>query len=249
MNPRSLLAPALLCTLLVPTGASAAPEDGGVDPIVIDVNPPGAMSPAPADPAEAVVMTPPEVAGFSNEVVEPEEAYDPYPYEDAYDDPYVDDYEPKRTTLELDSGYIGLGIAPGLTLHHKGFHPNTRFELEFGGTLEHRYRDLALSFGVVTHLTPYYERKSPGYGADVTLTALLGPVYLRTGLGALGGLPRSHRLHDTAAAIGGVVGAGLTFGRVPMIRVGVDYDLRITTRREPIHTFLLALRFACCRQE
>ena len=69
------------------------------------------------------------------------------------------------------------------------------------------------------------------------------------GLGALGGLPRAHLLHETTAAVGGVVGVGLTFGREPMIRVGVDYDLRINTKLEPVHTFLLALRFACCRKD
>ncbi|MFO7566952.1 MAG: hypothetical protein R6X02_30185 [Enhygromyxa sp.] len=181
-----------------------------------------------------------------------------YPVDEHYLEPEphkskeVEAYEPeqaRRTTLKLSSGYVGLGIAPGMTLHPRGFHPNTRFELEFGGTLEHSYRDLALSFGVVTHITPYYERKTPSYGADVTMTALLGPVYLRTGLGALGGLPRAHLLHQTTAGIGGVVGVGLSFGRTPMIRVGVDYDLRVNTKLEPVHTFFLAVRLVCCRKE
>jgi hypothetical protein len=173
------------------------------------------------------------------------------PTEDLYVEPYVP-YEPepeRRTTLKLDSGYFSLGIAPGMTLHSRGFHPNTRFDLEFGGTLEHRYRDLALSFGVATQLTPYYERKTPSFGADVTSTLILGPIYLRTGLGAVGGLPRGHMLHNTAAGIGGVVGVGLNFGRAPMVRVGVDYDLRVNTRLEPVHTFFLAVRIVCCRKE
>jgi hypothetical protein len=98
-------------------------------------------------------------------------------------------------------------------------------------------------------MTPYYERKKPSFGADVTSTLVLGPVYLRTGLGAVGGLPRGHMLHNTAAGIGGVVGVGLTFGRAPMLRVGVDYDLRVNTRLEPVHTVFLAVRIVCCRKE
>jgi hypothetical protein len=263
MLPRQLSVLVSLIPLMVPAlGWAGAPGDGGVDPVTMDARAPGDWTPAPADPAEAVLVMPPEAtsvasgnAGYADEVsprggYEGYAGYQGYAYE-ASAEP-VDAAEPesgRETTLKLGSGYIGLGIAPGLTLHPKGFHPNTRFELEFGGTLEHRYRDLALSFGVVTHLTPYYERKAPSYGADVTMTALLGPIYLRTGLGALGGVPRSHRLEHTAAAIGGVVGVGMSFGRAPMVRVGVDYDLRLTTHGEPIHTFLLALRFVCCRAE
>jgi hypothetical protein len=56
-------------------------------------------------------------------------------------------------------------------------------------------------------------------------------------------------LHNTAAGIGGVVGVGLTFGREPMVRVGVDYDLRVNTRLEPVHTVFLAVRIACCRKD
>jgi hypothetical protein len=163
-------------------------------------------------------------------------------------DPYVPEPE-RRTTLKLSSGYIGLGVAPGMTLHARGFHPMTRFEMEFGGTLEHRYRDLALSFGVALQMQPYYGRKAPSGGADVTSTLLLGPVYLRTGLGAVGGLPTGHRLSQTLPAVGGVVGVGLSLGREPMVRIGVDYDLRINTRLEPIHTVMIAFRFACCRKK
>lgn len=186
-----------------------------------------------------------ELAAQELEQAEEYEEYEAY----EEDENWEDSYEPKRTVLELQSGYIGLGIAPGMTIHDDGFHPNTRFELEFGGTLEHEFRDLGLSFGVVSHLTPYYGRKQPSFGADVTSTIMLGPIYLRTGLGALGGLPRNHRVENTAAAIGGVVGAGLNFGRSPMLRVGVDYDFRVTTRLEPVHTVFLAVRFACCRED
>jgi hypothetical protein len=254
---RPLLVSASMFAVLAPALAWAGPEDGGVDPVTIDARAPGEWTPAPADPAEAVLIMPPEAASVGGAAADTGYApgtddYEPYALYEGYEGP-KEPTEPdseRQTTLKLGSGYIGLGIAPGLTLHHRGFHPNTRFELEFGGTLEHRFRDLALSFGVVTHLTPYYERKAPSYGADVTMTALLGPIYLRTGLGALGGLPRGHRLEHTTAAIGGVVGAGVSLGRSPMVRIGVDYDLRVATRRgAPIHTFLLALRFACCRAE
>ena len=264
MAPRiTLLAPALICTMFVPALALAAPapEDGvdaeagaaseasvGEAPEAVAVPAEGDLS--SASPVEGPQPAPAEAPAVAEQDIdvddEPFEDDDDY-VEDDYD--YDDGYVEKRTTLELESGYIGLGIAPGMTIYPGGFHPNTRFELEFGGTLEHEYRDLALSFGVVTHLTPYYERKKPSYGADVTATAILGPVYLRTGLGALGGLPRGHLLEDTAAGIGGVVGAGLTFGREPMVRVGVDYDFRVTTRLEPVHTVFLAVRLACCRSD
>lgn len=251
----ALAAPALLCSLLVTAPALAKGPEGdpaaAVDPAPA-VDPAFAVDPAPAPVVveEAVVVPPTEPAPTVTEAPVLET-----PPTDYYVEPYVEPYEPEpyegkpEATLELDSGYFGLGIAPGMTLHDRGFHPNTRFELEFGGTLEHNRRDLALSFGVVTHITPYYERKKPSFGADVTATALLGPVYIRTGLGAVGGLPRAHLLNTTTAGIGGVVGIGLSFGRAPMVRVGVDYDLRVNTKLEPVHTFLLALRFACCRED
>ena len=262
---------ALMCTSL-PSVAFAAPGDAAQPeaetaievaapaetPSAEPVEAPAAEAPAAAEApvaTEAPVVAPAEVDELSDaEMAAIEEAVaeqleDEYPYyeEDYYleDDPY----EPKRTVLELQSGYIGLGIAPGMTIHDRGFHPNTRFELEFGGTLEHDFRDLGWSFGVVSHITPYYGRKKPSFGADVTSTAMLGPVYIRTGLGALGGLPRNHNLDNTAAAIGGVVGAGLNFGRAPMVRIGVDYDFRVTTKLEPVHTVFIALRIACCRSD
>lgn len=246
-SPSLLLAPsALLCSVFLFTSAAAASPDA----------PEAAADAAPVEPSEAVVVVPAEApANEAPIVTDPPEIAHEYPVDDYYEpyepEPY-EPYEPEptpRTTLELDSGYFGLGIAPGMTLHQRGFHPNTRFELEFGGTLEHRYRDLALSFGVATQITPYYERKAPSFGADVTSTVMLGPIYIRTGLGALGGLPRGHMLHNTAAAIGGVVGVGLNFGREPMVRVGVDYDFRVNTRMEPVHTVFLAVRIACCRKD
>lgn len=260
-----LLAPALIAILFVPALAFAAPPaDVAAEPVAAPEAGPAeeAVIVAPADaapvaPADAAPVEGPAVANATDApAVESAPELEYFPEDeirepDYYEDPY-EPYEPgpdKRTTLELQSGYIGLGIAPGMTFHDRGFHPNTRFELEFGGTLEHEYRDLALSFGVVTQVTPYFERKKPSFGADVTSTVVLGPVYLRTGLGAVGGIPRNHIQHDTAAAIGGVVGAGLTFHRAPQIRVGVDYDLRVTTRLEPIHTVFIALRLACCRSE
>ncbi|EDM74016.1 hypothetical protein PPSIR1_35537 [Plesiocystis pacifica SIR-1] len=71
---------------------------------------------------------------------------------------------------------------------------------------------------------------------------------MRTGLGAVGGLPRRHRLHQTAAGVGGTVGAGFIFegGGAPF-RVGLDYDLRVNTYLEPVHTGFVTLRFGCCR--
>jgi hypothetical protein len=207
-------------------------------------------------PSEAVVVAAPAEAPVATEAPLVADAFidESAPIEDDYVEPYepYEPYEPepeRRTTLKLDSGYFSLGIAPGMTIHHRGFHPNTRLEMEFGGTLEHSFRDLALSFGVAGQMTPYYGRKSPSFGADVTSTVILGPVYLRTGLGAVGALPRGHLLHSTAAGIGGVVGVGLTFGREPMVRVGVDYDLRVNTRLEPVHTVFLVVRIACCRKD
>ena len=172
---------------------------------------------------------------------------DDYTYEEEWEEEW--EHKSKRTVLELQSGYFGVGIAPGATIHDRGFHPNTRFELEFGGTLEHEFRDVAWSFGVVSHVTPYYGRKKPSFGADVTSTAMLGPIYVRTGIGAVGGLPRNHQLENTVAALGGVVGVGLNFGRAPMVRLGVDYDFRVTTKLEPVHTVFVALRVACCRTD
>lgn len=235
MAARTVLAvPALLCSLLFagPAWAGGGEDEGGSGEIA---------------PVEVVVVTPSEPSSAPEPTVADEFLVDDYYVEPEPHQGPVE--ESRRTTLKLQSGYFGLGIAPGMTLHHKGFHPLTRLEMEFGGTLEHHYRDLGLSFGVVTHVTPYYERKKPSFGADVTATALLGPVYVRTGLGAVGGLPRAHLLHKTAAGIGGVIGVGLTFGREPMVRVGVDYDLRVNTKLEPVHTFLLALRLACCRKD
>ena len=229
---------------LVPALALATPPDDASPP-----SPEVAPSPDVVEPvvitaaAEPAAETPVEGPAPDYEMVEEpisNDYYEPEPYEP---------YQPKHTTLELDSGYFSFGIAPGVTPHHKGFHPNTRFELEFGGTLEHDYRDLGLSFGVATHVTPYYERKAPSFGADVTSTAMIGPFYVRTGLGAVGGLPRGHLLHKTAPGIGGVIGIGLNFGREPMVRVGVDYDLRINTKLEPVHTFFLSFRIACCRDD
>jgi hypothetical protein len=244
MATLKLLVPGLVCSLmvsaLVPGLARAASPDE-----------------APVEPAsEAVVVAAPVEPAVSTEapVVETVEA-PVAPTEDYYVEPPYEPYEPyepepeRRTTMKLDSGYVSFGVAPGMTLYHKGFHPNTRLEMEFGGTLEHRYRDLALSFGVAMQMTPFYERKAPSYGADVTSTLILGPIYLRTGLGAVGGLPRGHMLHNTAPAIGGVLGVGLNFGREPMVRVGVDYDLRVNTRLEPIHTMFLVVRIACCRKD
>jgi hypothetical protein len=246
MASRTLLAPGLICSLLisalVPGLAHAASPDEAP-----------AAEPAP----EAVVVVPPVEAPATTTaapMVDDAAFTESAPTEDLYIEP-VEPYEPyepepeRRTTLKLDSGYVSFGIGPGMTIHSRGFHPNTRFEFEFGGTLEHRYRDLALSFGVAPQMTAYYERKSPSFGADVTSTLILGPIYLRTGLGAVGGLPRGHMLHNTAAAVGGVVGVGLNFGREPMVRVGVDYDLRVNTRLEPVHTFFLSVRIACCRKD
>jgi hypothetical protein len=230
---------------------AAPPADLAAEPAPADAAPAPAEAPVIVAPAETAPVEGPLVAEATTDAPAIEPAPNDEYVDDYYPEPY-EEYDPgpeKRTTLELQSGYIGLGIAPGMTFHNRGFHPNMRLELEFGGTLEHDYRDLALSFGVVTHMTPYFERKAPSYGADVTSTVVLGPVYVRTGLGAIGGIPRRHILHETTAGIGGVIGAGLTFHRAPQVRVGVDYDFRVTTRLEPIHTVFLALRLACCRSE
>lgn len=275
MSPRTavVLSGALLSTLCLPELALAAPAEGSEEiEVAVSVDAgeadasveaaseaPATEAPTPEAPIHDPLESAPELseaeqaaieAAVEAELAEELEQIDDYydQYDESYDD-WEDDYEPKRTVLELQSGYFGIGIAPGMTIYDGGFHPNTRFEMEFGGTLEHDFRDLGLSFGVVSHVTPYYGRKKPSFGADVTATAMLGPIYLRTGLGALGGLPRNHQLENTSPAVGGVVGAGFNFGRAPMVRVGVDYDFRVTTRLEPIHTVFLAVRIACCRQD
>jgi hypothetical protein len=246
MASRTTLLPSLFCSLLIPAlvpglARAASPDEAPATEAVVVAAPTEAAVSTEAPVAEAPVVTDAFIA--EEAPVAPTEDYYVEPYE-----PYQPEPE-RRTTLKLDSGYVSFGLAPGMTLHHRGFHPNTRLEMEFGGTLEHSFRDLALSFGVVGQMTPYYERKAPSFGADVTSTVILGPVYLRTGLGAVGGLPRGHMLHNKAAGIGGVVGLGLTFGREPMLRVGVDYDLRVNTRLEPVHTVFLAVRIACCRKD
>ncbi len=232
----------VLASGLIPTLALAA------DPPVLPADP--APVEAVVIPAGDPVIAPVELAAPMVAAVEPAPVEAPV-YDD-YVEPYPSEpYEPepeRRTTLKLSSGYIGLGVLPGMTLHARGFHPMTRFEMEFGGTLEHRFRDLALSFGVAMQMQPYYGRKALSGGADVTSTLMVGPFYLRTGLGAVGGLPTGHRLHNTLPAVGGVVGVGLNLGREPMVRIGVDYDLRVNTRLEPVHTVMVAFRFACCRK-
>lgn len=254
MATRTTLASGLFCSLmisaLVPGLARAAsPDEAPVEPApeaapeAVVVAAPVEPAPTEAPPVETISVETPADAPVAPVVNPAEDYYVEEPYE-----PYQPEPE-RRTTMKLDSGYVSFGVAPGMTLHHRGFHPNTRLEMEFGGTLEHRYRDLALSFGVALQMTPYYERKAPSYGADVTSTLILGPIYLRTGLGAVGGLPRGHMLHNTAPAVGGVVGVGLNFGREPMVKVGVDYDLRVNTRLEPIHTMFLVLRVQCCRKD
>jgi hypothetical protein len=255
-----LLTSVLLSSMLIPALASAG--DPGIEGPEPERSVEGPQFERTEDPDEAMTIV---VAALTKTPVEDvdldldldlDEVYMHEPY---VHDPHVATYESKaepeastsgrRTTLKLTSGYFGLGIAPGMTVFPKGFHPNTRLEMEFGGTLEHRFRDLGLSFGVVTQMTPYFQRKTPSFGADVTSTLMLGPIYLRTGFGAVGNLPRRHLLHQTAPGVGGVVGVGLNLGRAPMIRVGVDYDLRVTPQLEPVHTFFLAFRIVCCRKE
>jgi hypothetical protein len=243
---KSLAFAVFAAVLAIPTLALAEdPPDLPAEPapaadvmVVVPVSDP-VIAPVDVTAASAPVAPTGEVAPIDDYYAGDSGSYIP--------EPYTPEPE-RRTTLKLSSGYIGLGIAPGMTLHARGFHPMTRLEMEFGGTLEHSHRDLALSFGVALQMQPYYGRKAISGGADVTSTLLLGPVYLRTGLGAIGGLPTGHLLHRTLPAVGGVVGVGLSLGREPMIRVGVDYDLRINTRLQPIHTLMLAFRFACCRK-
>lgn len=243
-------APLAFALCLLPSLALAGdPPDLPPEPI-----PAVEPTPAPAEPAMVVaagdpVIAPVDVSAATTTTAPPvAPVYDDYVEPTPYIEPYTPEPE-RRTTLKLSSGYFGMGILPGMTLHPRGFHPMTRFEMEFGGTLEHRHRDLALSFGVALQMQPYYGRKAPSGGADVTSTLLIGPVYLRTGIGAIGGLPRGHVLHSTLPAVGGVVGIGLSLGREPMIRIGVDYDLRVNTKLEPVHTVMVAFRFACCRKD
>lgn len=237
-----------------PAAASSPPSEEG---IVVEA-PEAAVEAPAAEPVaiadEAVAGQPEletsEVAALEAEVaadVQADEFIEPEVYEPDYYEPEPYSEPVRDRAWEEIAPYFSLGIAPGMTLHRGGFHANTRFEFEFGGTMYHDHRNLGLSFGVVGQLTPYYERKRPSGGADVTATALLGPVYIRTGLGAVGGLPRGHLLHRTAAGVGGVAGVGLALGDEAQIRIGADYDFRVTTRREPVHTVFLTFRLVCCR--
>lgn len=240
---------ALLPSLAFAGDPPTLPAEPVADPVAAAPVEPAPIDPAPAVEPVVIVPIDPALAPAATTTAPVVETSAEFPVDDYYVPPT--DYQPEpepRTSLKLSSGYFGLGIAPGMTLHRHGFHPMTRFEMEFGGTLEHRHRDLALSFGVALQMQPYYGRKAPSGGADVTSTLLLGPVYIRTGIGAVGGLPRGHVLQETLPAVGGVVGVGLSLGREPMVRIGVDYDLRVNTKLEPVHTVMVAFRFACCRK-
>ena len=163
------------------------------------------------------------------------------------------DQDADAGSSEADSGprevyYFSFGVSPGISPHHRGFHGNVRFDIEFGGGFRAAHRRLAWTLGPSVQLIPYFGRSAPGYAADLVSTATFGPVYLRTGIGAGGGLPTRNQLRPFWHGIGGVAGVGLEFGRNVTFRVGVDYDLRASFRGDIRHTFFLAFRVVCCKK-
>lgn len=146
-------------------------------------------------------------------------------------------------------GYLGFGISPGATAQldwyggGRGFNPNIRWDTEFGWSWTHPDRAREFRAGVDLHLRQYFGRKTPGGGADVVVSGAVGPVYLRGGVGAMGGVPRSVDVKDFGPAIGGVVGLGLQGHREDLYgRIGVDYDVRVTTDLEVVQSVFLVAR-------
>src|SRR5690606_8645074 len=102
-----------------------------------------------------------------------------------------------------------------------------------------------VTVGVDAQIFHLFDRKRPGGGVDVVVSGQMGPVYLRGGLGVLGGLPYGPDPAATRPAFGGLVGIGLQAGDHDLSgRIGIDYDLRVDRGLGMIHTVLLSVRFA-----
>lgn len=159
---------------------------------------------------------------------------------EAFVDP---DADPAKTWAE-DGGYFMLGLAPAASFVPGAFHPQLRYDMETGMIFRHARKDRSVTVGVDAQLFNLFDRRRPGGGVDVVVSGQMGPVYLRGGLGVLGGLPYGPDSHATRPAVGGLVGIGLQAGSGDLSgRIGVDYDLRVDRGLGLIHTVLLSVRF------
>lgn len=169
------------------------------------------------------------------------------------DDPCVDldlvdeDLEDYRVDRwEHDAWYFLLGIAPMSNIYADGFNPGLRYNTEIGTRwVSNRRRRRELELGADINLTQVFGRRLPAGGADVVMTGVMGPVYLRGGLGTIGALPRSSDPDDHRPAAGGLAGIGLQMADDDFrARIGVDYDFRMTTDFTPVHTVMVVLRLS-----
>ena len=139
--------------------------------------------------------------------------------------------------------YASAGLAPGVTLHRRGFHVTTRLNAEVGAGFRAPRRDITWTLSFAPALFAYFGRRPVGYAFDLVTTATFGPLYLRTGVGVSGGLPTGEQLRPYWHGLGGVAGAGFEFGRTRRFRLGIDYDLRGGFRGQLAQTYALAFRF------
>ncbi len=155
-------------------------------------------------------------------------------------------FEPESSDRWMrDGAYFMMGMAPAATFVPGSFHPQLRYDLEAGFSWQHPKKMRMVAVGVDGHIFHLFDRKRPGGGADVVLSGAVGPVYMRGGLGVLGGLPYGLDPSQTRPAVGGLVGVGLQLrGPETGGRVGVDYDLRVDRQLGVMHTVLLSVRFA-----
>lgn len=151
----------------------------------------------------------------------------------------------KPAQLRWDSVYFMLGASPATTIYRGGFHPGMRYDMELGLDWDHRTRDRSMTVGLEGHLLHFFERPTPGGGADVVVSAQLRRLYLRAGAGVMTGIPRRPDVKRFSPAVGGLAGLGLQVGDGDFSgRVGVDYDVRVDRGFGVNHTVLLVARFA-----
>jgi hypothetical protein len=123
---------------------------------------------------------------------------------------------------EDDGFYFGMGVAPATTLRVDGFNPMIRYDVELG--MRWTKGRSALSVGAQPWLLQRLEAPGVGGGLHGVLTGQYGPVYARTGLGVLAGVPRSASDRDSRTALSWMGGLGLeSRGDQVRGRIGVDY--------------------------